>query len=108
MEDRPKVISEDIADGFRNLKKDLRKGRLFQVDMCQGGVIMTSHLFSSLANIKCVELKENNSMSVKIDSYYIRLIMATRFQWMDQGSDPYYQVVVWLAGGTEAVFFFWA
>lgn len=107
MEARRKIICDDIVEGFNVLRKDFNSGKLLQVDICQGGVIMTVHRIGADARIQCKELNQN-IMYVNIDSYNIRLVCPLRFQWMDPGSDPYYQVIVWLTAGIEVIFYFWA
>lgn len=106
MENNRRIICEDIQTGFDMLRQDFSSGKLFQVDICQAGVIVGVQRFGADACILC-KGESKNTLFVSIGAFAVRLIAPIRIQWMDPGSDPYYQVVVWLQGGTEVIFFFW-
>lgn len=107
MENRRSLICDNIPEGLQRIKAEVTSGKLFQVDICQGGVIQTVHRFGADAAVKVEEITKE-CMFININSYNVRLMSPLRITWMDPGTDPYYEIIVWLMSGLEAVFFIWA
>lgn len=98
---------DNIPAGLAMVKKEVESGRVFQVDICQGGVIQTVQRFGADAVVKVEDLAPE-AMNVNINSYSVRLFTPLRILQTDAGNDHYYLVIVWLKNGLEAVFYIWS